>query len=426
MMVAGKLCNWAGNYAYNAARVHYPRTVEEARQIVRGSETVRALGTRHSFNDLADCTGDLISLEQLDRIIQIDGAAGTVTVDAGTRYGELGQRLHQEGWALHNLASLPHIGVAGACATATHGSGERNGNLATAVCAMELITADGQVLAISRRRDGREFDGMVVHLGALGIVSRITLNIEPTFAVRQDVYENLPMAALKEHFDAIQASAFSVSLFTDWRRDAINQVWLKRRVRDDDAAAAVSTFFGATLAPVDRHPISEISAENCTTQKGIPGPWHERLPHFRMEYTPSSGAELQSEYFVPRQHAVAALGAIAQLRERIAPLLLICEVRAVAADTLWMSPCFERASVAIHFTWKQDWPAVRALLPTIEMQLAAFDARPHWGKLFTMSAGSLGAVYGKLPEFGRLIRKYDPDGKFCNGFVDKFIFGISK
>lgn len=423
-MVAGKLCNWAGNYAYNAARVHYPRTVEEARQIVRGSEKVRALGTRHSFNDLADCTGDLISLEQLDRIIQLDGAAGTVTVDAGARYGELGQRLHQEGWALHNLASLPHIGVAGACATATHGSGERNGNLATAVCAMELITADGQVLAISRRRDGREFDGMVVHLGALGIVSKITLNIEPMFAVRQDVYENLPLAALKDHFDAIQASAYSVSLFTDWRREAINQVWLKRRVRDDDAAAAAATFFGATLAPVDRHPISEISAENCTMQKGIPGPWHERLPHFRMEYTPSSGAELQSEYFVPRQHAVAALGAIAQLRERIAPLLLICEIRAVAADTLWMSPCFERASMAIHFTWKQDWPAVRALLPTIEMQLAPFDARPHWGKLFTMSARSLGAVYGKLPEFGRLIRKFDPDGKFCNGFVDKFIFGI--
>ena len=422
--MAANLRNWAGNYAYTAARVHYPRTVEEARRIVAASQRVRALGTRHSFNDIADCSGDLISLEQLDRIIEIDSAARTVTVDGGVRYGQLGQRLHREGWALHNLASLPHICIAGACATATHGSGEGNGNLATAVCAMDLITADGELLTISRQRNGLEFDGMIVNLGALGIVSRITLNIEPTFAVRQDVYENLPMTALAEHFDAIQASAYSVSLFTDWQRDRINQVWLKRRVRDDDAAAAAPTFFGAMPAPVDRHPIVEISAENCTTQEGIAGPWHERLPHFRMEYTPSSGAELQSEYFVPRQHAVAALAAVGQLQERIAPLLLICEIRTIAADALWMSPCFERASVAIHFTWKQNWAAVGALLPVIEAQLAPFDARPHWGKLFTMSPEKLGALYDRLADFGRLLRKYDGGGKFCNEFVDRYIFGM--
>jgi xylitol oxidase len=261
---------------------------------------------------------------------------------------------------------------------------------------------------------------MVVGLGGFGIVTKLTLEIIPTFSVRQYVYENLPASELEKHFDEIMSSGYSVSLFTDWQGESISQVW--KKCRDTEKVTAGKEFFGATPAPVDRHPIRSISAVNCTAQMGVPGPWHERLPHFRMEYTPSSGEELQTEYFVGREDAVAALGAITRLREELRPLLQISEVRTVAADGLWMSPCYERASVAIHFTWKKDWPAVQKLLPVIEEQLARFDGRPHWGKLFTMTPARLQSLYKRLPEFLELMRSHDPRGKFRNAFLETYLF----
>jgi xylitol oxidase len=411
--------NWAGNYSYTAAEIHRPLTLDEIREIVIRSRKVRVLGSRHSFNSIADCDENLISLEHFNHIVEIDRARKTVTVEAGMKYGQLGEYLHREGFSLHNLASLPHISVAGACATATHGSGEKNGNLATAVVAMELINANGEIVTLSRDQHGENFNGMVVALGGLGIVTKLTLEIAPTFTMRQDVYDNLALKNLEENFDAIQASAYSVSLFTDWQNDRINQVWLKRR---DISETAAPTFFGATLAQANRHPIAEVSAENCTPQMDVPGPWHERLPHFRMDFLPSVGDELQSEYFVPRHHAVAAIRAVAKLREQIAPLILISEIRTIAADKLWMSPCYEQASVAIHFTWKQNWPAVCELLPIIEEKLAPFDARPHWGKLFTIPPARVQSLYKKLPEFRELLSSFDLQGKFRNAFLDTYVY----
>jgi xylitol oxidase len=347
-----------------------------------------------------------------------------VTVNGGVTYGQLCRQLHGQGYALHNLASLPHISVAGACATATHGSGDGNGNLATAVAAMEMVTADGDMVVLSRDQDGEQFQGAVVGLGGLGVVTKLTLDTVPAFAMQQEVYENLPLAQLDDSFEDILSSAYSVSLFTDWQNERVNQVWLKRRVTDDTALTLAPSFFEATLAPSHRHPIASLPAEPCTAQMGIPGPWYERLPHFRMDQTPSSGEELQSEYFVPRQHAVAALRAITRLQEHITPLLQISEVRTIAADTLWMSPCYQQACVAIHFTWQKNWPAVQKLLPLIEEQLAPFKARPHWGKLFTMPAAQLQSLYQKLPDFQDLLHTYDPQGKFRNAFLDTYIFGV--
>ncbi len=415
--------NWAGNYTYGAARLHRPETIAHVQELVAGCRKVRALGSRHAFNAIADSPGDLISLERLDRLVAIDRARRTATVEAGVRYGPLCRQLHREGFALHNLASLPHISVAGACATATHGSGDRHGNLATAVAAMELVTAAGEVVVVSRESHGEQFQGAVVGLGGLGVVTKLTLDLAPAFAMRQDVYENLPLEQLEAHFDDIVASADSVSLFTDWRGARFNQVWLKRRITDGAAREVAPEWFGARLATRQRHPIDGISAENCTEQLGRPGPWYARLPHFRMEFTPSSGAELQSEYLVPRRHALAAFRAIAGLRARVAPLLQISEVRTIAADALWMSPCYARACVGIHFTWVQDWPAVSKLLPLIEEQLAPLEARPHWGKLFTTSPARLRSLYPKLPDFQALLRRYDPEGKFRNAFLDTYIFG---
>jgi xylitol oxidase len=415
--------NWAGNYSYRAARLHQPETVEQIQELVARSDKLKALGTRHSFNDIADSAGDLISLERFDKVVGLDHERRTVTVEAGIRYGQLARWLHGEGYALHNLASLPHISVAGACATATHGSGDRHGNLATAVSGMEMVTGTGDLVIFSREQDRDQLEGAVIGLGGLGVITKLTLDVSPTFEMQQDVYENLPLEQLEEHFDELSSSVYSISFFTDWRNANFNQVWLKRHVPNGISIQAEPELFGATLARSHLHPIATISAENCTEQMGICGPWFERLPHFRMDFTPSSGEELQSEYLIPRQHAFAALCIIDQLREHVAPLLQISEVRTIAADNLWMSPCYQQACIAIHFTWKKDWDGVRDLLPGIEEGLAPFEARPHWGKLFTMSPARLQSLHERMPDFQRLLRQHDPQGKFRNDFLDQYIFG---
>lgn len=412
--------NWAGNLTYQAAHLHKPTTIAEIQAIVRQSDKVRVLGSRHSFNTIADTLGTHVSLDALAQVVTLDREFHTATINAGMKYGQLCEILDRADYALPNLASLPHISVAGACATATHGSGVGNGNLATVVSAMELVTGTGEVVQVSR--EDAAFNGMVVGLGALGVVTKMTLDLLPAFSVRQYVYENLPLAELPKHFDEIMSSAYSVSLFTDWSSDVVNQVWLKQRLSDAAPGLGEPEWHGAKLAPVRRHPIVQLSAEPCTEQMGIPGPWYERLPHFRMAFTPSSGEELQSEYFVAREDAVAAFHAIDQIRAQISPLILISEVRTIAADNLWLSPCYQQDSVAFHFTWKMDWPAVREVLPALEAQLAPFNARPHWGKLFTMEPQKLQALYAKLPDFRQLAAIYDPQGKFRNAFLEQNIY----
>jgi alditol oxidase len=278
------------------------------------------------------------------------------------------------------------------------------------------------VTAISRENQGDAFDGMVVALGALGIVTKITLRIIPTYSVRQFVYENLPFTAVEQHFEEIFSSAYSVSLFTNWQNGVVGQLWQKQLYADGDETPPPKTFFGATIAPVDRHPVAGMPAENCTAQGGVAGPWHERLPHFRMGFTPSSGDELQSEFFVPRRHAVAALRGMVELRDQIAPHLLVSEIRTIAADDFWMSPCYRQPCVGIHFTWKPDWLAVRSVLSLIQERLAPMETRPHWGKLFTLPAKQIASLYPKLADFQELAKRFDPQGKFRNEFLEKYIF----
>nr|MBC9203921.1 FAD-binding protein [Paenibacillus sp. PL91] len=413
--------NWAGNYKYSASELHVPENVEQIQELVARSSRIKALGTRHSFNGIADCTESLLSLHKLNRVIELDHKRNKVTVEAGIRYGDLCDYLYGCGYALHNLASLPHITIAGACSTATHGSGDRNGNLATAVHSMEVVKADGERVVFSRDQQDGLLVGAVVGLGGLGVITQITLDVIPAFQMSQYVFDNLPLAQLNDHFDDIFSSAYSVSLFTDWKTDAFNQVWLKRKISDYYLAGEESEFYGAMHASVHRHPVPGHSAENCSEQFGIPGPWHERLPHFRMDFTPSAGEELQSEYFVPRHYAYQALCAIDRIRDYISPHLYVSEIRTIAEDNLWMSPCYKQDSVAIHFTWKADWIAVRKILPLIEEQIAPFRARPHWGKLFAMPPIHLQSLYEKLPYFQQLLLQCDPQGKFCNAFLKKYI-----
>jgi xylitol oxidase len=419
---AGPRENWAGNLTYSTDRLFTPGSVEEVRQVVKSCAKLRALGTRHSFNAIADSTENQISLKRLDQMA-LDEKAQTVTVGSGVTYGKLAPFLDDHGFSLHNMASLPHISVAGAIATATHGSGINVRNLAAAVAGLELVTADGEVLALSQEKDGERFLGMVVGLGALGVVTRVTLNLLPTYTMAQSVYQNLSFTHLKDHLDDIFSSGYSVSLFTDWQHHQATQVWIKRRILPGGKNDWEPEFYGAKLATVKLHPIAGHDPEPCTEQQGIPGPWYERLPHFRMNFTPSSGRELQTEYLVPREHGYEAILAVEKLRDEITPHLYVTELRTIAADGFWMSTAYRRDSLAIHFTWKPEWPEVSKILPLIEKQLQPFDPRPHWAKLFTLPPAHLQARYAQLGEFQALLKQYDPSGKFRNEFINRNLYG---
>ena len=418
----GPRTNWAGNYTFTAVKVDEPGATQQVQELVRTLSRSKALGARHSFNNIADTTGDQISLKHMDQMTLNKGAR-TVTVGAGVTYGKLAPWLDEQGFAVHNLASLPHVSVVGACATGTHGSGIRNGNLSTIVSGFELINGKGEAVSMSRPSHPDVFPGTVIGLGALGVITSITLDVIPTFQIAQVVYENLSFDELEQNLDAIFASGYSVSLFTDWQKHRATQVWLKQTVSGGDPAPLPPLFYGATLQRTKLHPLSGHPAENCTDQQGIPGPWYERLPHFRMNFTPSSGAELQTEYFVPREQAYKAILAVEKLRDRITPHLFITELRTIAADDLWMSMAYQRDSMAIHFTWKPEEKAVRQILPAIEAALGPFTARPHWAKLFTTPRSRLQQLYPKFADFQELARINDPNGRFRNDYLDRNIYG---
>lgn len=415
--------NWAGNLAYGASQVHQPTSVDEVRRIVADAKSIRALGSRHSFNTIADGTRELLSTAALTGPVRINreasaGAPSTVTVGAGIRYGELATELERENLALANLASLPHISVGGAVATGTHGSGNRNRSLAAAVVGLDLVTADGDLVRYNA--GDPDFEGAVINLGALGVVTALELQVEPAFEVEQTVFEKLPVDALIENFDGVTGAAYSVSVFTTWRdSDVTDSVWVKRRPdRDPDLP---DTLLGAVRADDERHPLPGLPAIGCTPQLGVPGPWFNRLPHFKLDFTPSNGVELQSEYLVPRQHAVDAIKALRALSADIAPLLQVNEIRTVAADKLWLSSSYGTDAVGLHFTWVQDQPAVEALLPKIEAVLEPFAARPHWGKLFTAGAHDMDRLYPRLEDFRLLAKRLDPDGVFGNPFTTEVV-----
>ncbi|MFD4510570.1 FAD-binding protein [Streptomyces sp. NPDC058457] len=408
--------NWARNITYTAKEFHRPDSLDELRSLVAGSARVRVLGSGHSFNRIADPgpEGVLVSIAGLPPAVEVDTAARTVRVAGGVRYAELARAVHARGLALPNMASLPHISVAGSVATGTHGSGVANGSLAAPVREVELVLADGSTARIARGDAG--FDGAVTSLGALGAVTALTLDLEAAYDMAQTVYTELPLDGLD--FAAVSGAAYSVSLFTDWREPGFRQVWVKRRT---DRPAV--DFGWAAPATEAMHPVPGMPAGNCTQQFGVPGPWHERLPHFRAEFTPSSGDELQSEYLLPRPAAVAALHAVDGIRQTVSPVLQTCEVRTIAADPQWLSPAHGRDSVALHFTWVDDLTAVLPVVRRLEEALAPFDPRPHWGKVHAVPGEVLRGRYPRLADFRALARDLDPDGKFTNPFVADVLNG---
>jgi alditol oxidase len=406
--------NWAGNYTYRARAVQRPRSVDELQALVATQDRIRALGTRHSFTDVADTDGTLVSLEDIPLALQIDEVGRSVSVSGGASFHALNQGLDRQGWALAALASLPHISVAGAIATGTHGSGTQVQSLAGMVSALEMVQPDGELRRIQRGEP--DFEGSVVNLGALGVVARVTLDIVPTFDMWQVVWLDLPWDTVTTDFDALMGSGYSVSLFTDWTGTTVSQVWVKG--------------LGGTPAP-DLHParragsavhmIPGLSSSAVTDQLGVLGPWHERLPHFRPSFTPSSGAELQSEYLVPVAQASEAISGLRTRAERFTGLLQVSEIRTVAADDLWLSGANATDVVALHFTWHRDEDAVHEALPEIERTLLPLGARPHWGKCFTASRSELAAAYPAIDRFRQLRDRRDPTGKFGNAFLRRVL-----
>lgn len=386
------------------------RTVGEVQALVRAGGPVRALGTRHSFTDLPDTAGTLVTLSDIHDPPILDEATGTVDAPAGIRYGDLARWLHARGWALHNLGSLPHISVAGAIATGTHGSGDHNGILATAVRRLDYITATGEIARAGQNEP--DFPGLVVGLGAYGIVVRVALTVQPTYQVRQDLYRGLRWEEALEHLPAITGAGYSVSIFTNWIEEDIGTIWVKTRLDTDTDPDADQ------ILDAERIDSADSADTNLNPRGGIPGPWHERLPHFRLDATPSHGDELQSEYLIDPIHAAPALLAVRALGDRLALALLISELRTAAPDPLWLSGATGRGLFGIHFTWRNDPVRVRAAVAEIEAALTGFAARPHWGKLHLFDHARLRRVFPQLDDARTLYERLDPDGTFSNAHVE--------
>ncbi|MFJ4028818.1 D-arabinono-1,4-lactone oxidase [Paenarthrobacter sp. NPDC089989] len=407
--------NWAGNLEYSSANVYHPTAVQEVQQLVADASRIKALGSRHSFNRVADTDGTHILLDALPQDIVLSADKTTVKVSGGISYGALCRALEEHGYAIHNLASLPHISVAGAIQTGTHGSGVNNPSLAAAVVGVDLVRPSGELATLTQ--DDDEFLASVVGLGAFGVVTGLELAIRPSYDMRQRVLTDLPWDTALSNFKQIASSAYSVSFFTDYTGDAIPQVWLKAL----DSEPALPDLFGGTAASTALHPLPGMSAENCTVQLDEPGKWLDRLPHFRHEFTPSNGEELQSEFILPLSDAPAALTAVRALADKLAPLLFISEIRTIAADEFWLSPFYRQQSVALHFTWKPLQAEVEAVLPELESALAPFGSRPHWGKLFTPGLYNFAALYPRFEDFRALVHANDPSGKFRNGLLESVL-----
>ncbi|WIB31980.1 D-arabinono-1,4-lactone oxidase [Curtobacterium sp. MCSS17_005] len=405
--------NWSGTVTYTAERVVRPSSIDEAAQVVADADRVHGLGTRHSFNDVADTAGTLLDLTGIPTDLVVDAEHRTVTLGAGTRYGDVAADIDRAGFALHNTGSLPHISVGGAVATGTHGSGTALGSLATAVRAFEVLGSDGSARTIDRTDPA--FDGAVLHLGLLGIVTRVTLDVEPSYRMRQDVYGAIPWDTFTANVAEVHATAYSVCAYTVFG-DAITEVLVKSRVPEGAEDVPVPE----TLAGARRLPGTP-GDDHRTARDGSVGPWWDRLPHFPIGSVPSHGSEVQSEHFVPLRHAAAALDALRGLADRIQPHLHVCELRTMAADDLWLSPTQGEDVLCIAFTWKKHPTEVAALLPDLESRLAAFDGRPHWGKMSSLDHAAIAALYPRLADFRDLVARADPERTFASAFGERVL-----
>ncbi|MBI1377317.1 MAG: FAD-binding protein [Frankiales bacterium] len=400
--------NWAHNHAYAHERWAEPADVDELAGLVTSATRVRAVGSRHSFNELCDSDDLVVDLARLRQPPAVDPERRVVTVSPGVRFGDVARAVAEHGLALRNLGSLPHISVVGATATGTHGSGIANPVLATAVSRVRLVRADGSTS--EHRRGDAGFPATVLSLGAAGIAVDMDLDLVPEFWIRQ-TREPVSLPDLLDDAEHILSEGYSVSIFTRWAATEQSEVLRKTAVDPGSPgplpAASVPSLLlgdGDNLTPTDE-----------------PLLWHDGLPHFRLDHQPSFGAEIQSEWFVPRERTAASLHAVAQLAPELAPHLLVSEIRSIAADELWLSPAQGRDSTCLHFTWKQHPEAVARLVRQVGTLLEPHSARPHWGKVFTADQPDWASLYPHLPDFVHVVEELDPAGTFRNRFLNQVL-----
>lgn len=411
--------NWARNLTFSESEFLEIDSFSQLQEVVNTSSRVKVLATGHSFSPIADTEGKLISLKKLDSSIYIDSVNQTVSVSAGTSYAQLARYLEENGWALENLASLGEITIAGAIMTATHGSGSANSVLSNAVVEIEMVLASGEKLLLNEQNIA-EFKGFIVSIGALAVFTRLKLRIVKSFSIKQIVYENITSKSVAQHFDEIFDAAYSVSYFNNWARDSSGQIWMKF-LSDKDISTLAKNAFGGNLAVANQHPVKVNDPSTCTEQMGVTGKWLYRLPHFKLDSSPASGDEVQTEYLVDRKYVKEYIGELSAIGDEIASRVYATEIRTIKADDLWLSGAYQRPTVGFHFTWKKS-ADIENFLPKIEQILGQYNGRPHWGKLFSTDKDQLISRYPKFSDFQKLLKKYDPNGKFRNQFIDRYFY----
>ena len=409
--------NWAGNLTFSAREFIEVNSISKLQQVVSSSQAVKVLATGHSFNAIGDTTETLISIKNLSNGIEIDSQNAQALIPAGMAYADAARYLESNGWAFSNMASLGEVTIAGAISTGTHGSGSNNGVLSTSVVGLEIVLGSGELITIDQS-NSEEFAGFVVSLGALGVFTKIKMKIIPSFSVKQFVYENIGIQVVAENFDTVFNSAYSVSYFSNWAKNSTGQIWMK--FLDDSSSDNLSdNWLGANQAKAKQHPVKINNPDPCTDQLGISGKWLYRLPHFKLDSSPASGDEVQTEYLVDRKYVNEYIQDLRAIGDEIAPRVYATEIRTIKSDELWLSGAYQRETVGFHFTWKKSDTLVD-FLPRIEEILGKHHGRPHWAKLFSVRSDELSARYPKYSDFEALLKKYDPKQKFRNKFIDQY------
>lgn len=405
------LANWGGNLAFEQAEVVKPKTISELAEMVRVNK-VRPVGTLHSFSPIAKGEGLLMSTANLAIKPELDSDRSVVRFGAAMRFGELALFLEQNGFALRNMGSLPHISVAGAAATGTHGSGDKNQILSSSLTSFSYLNHEGELIKVEKQDP--LFEAFRLGLGAYGIWVEAELSIVPSFQIRQDIFLEIPWSYFLEDPSRLTSAGYSVSLFGKWGTSTISQTWVKSEVEDPRAGVPI-----AAIAPEQnsKRELADGVGDNLTEQGGKPGPWLHRLPHFRLDASPSAGNEIQTEYFFTRDKIAHAIEAVHSVAGKINPVLIISEIRSIAQDDAWLSPMRRGDSIALHFTWKNEPELVDIAVQELEKVLAPMEPIPHWGKVHHFTQSDLERAHPMLSKAREQFENADPSGKFSSDYL---------
>jgi L-gulono-1,4-lactone dehydrogenase len=424
--------NWAGTAAAEPARRYLPRTAESIADAVKeaGSAglTVRALGSGHSFTPAAATSGAALDLSGWTGIVTADAESGLVTVRSGTTIRALNAALDVLGLAMPNLGDIDAQTIAGAICTGTHGTGARLGGLATQVEALELVLADGSLVSCSATRHPEMFAAARVGLGALGVISTVTLRCVPAFTLAADE-RPMPLAEVTARFEEFAADNDHFEFYWfPYGRNALvkrnNRVapggrgmpaW--RRFWEYDVMENAA--FGALCrtgraVPALIRPLNRLAAATLSERS------YSDSSH-RVFVTPRRVRFVESEYAVPRESVLDVLAELRRAVGRLAsPVMFPVEVRVAASDDIWLSTGYGRrtAYVAIH---QYVGLPYQEYFRVFESIAAAVDGRPHWGKLHTLDAGRLASLYPRFADFLRVRDQADPERRFTNPYLDQVL-----